>query len=203
MPATTELRLSAPAVKRNRDSILDVLRTALPATGLVLEVASGTGEHIVHFARHMPNLEWQPSDPSAAARESIDAWVAAEGLRNVRLPLNLEAEQSPWPVQQAAAIVCINMAHISPWDATAGLMRGSGQVLPSGGTLHLYGPFRRPGVSLAPSNEAFDRDLRARNAIWGLRDVDAVVRCASEHGLALEQSIEMPANNLSLVFRKG
>jgi SAM-dependent methyltransferase len=203
MPATTNLRLSAPAVRRNRDPILDVLRTALPATGLVLEVASGTGEHIVHFARHMPNLEWQPSDPSAAARESIAAWVAAEGLANVLPPIDLEVAQRPWLVQQPAAIACINMVHISPWEATVGLMRGAGHILPSGGTLYLYGPFRRPGVPLEPSNEAFDQDLRARNPVWGLREIDAVIRCAAEHGLAFEQSVEMPANNLSLIFRKG
>jgi len=203
MPATADLRLSAPAVLRNRQPILDVLLAALPATGLVLEVASGTGEHVVHFARHMPNLEWQPSDPSAAARESIAAWLAAEGISNVRVPLNFEAEQSAWPVQQVAAIVCINMVHISLWEATVGLMRGAGRALPFGGLLYLYGPYRCPDHALEPSNEAFDQDLRARNPTWGLRDIDAVVLCAAEHGLAFEQSVEMPANNLSLIFRKG
>ena len=202
MPTATDLRRSAPAVLRNRDPILEILRTVLPATGLVLEVASGTGEHVVYFARHLPNLEWQPSDPSAAARASIAAWAVAEELINIRWPLELDAEQPHWPVDQAEAVLCINMVHISPWEATVGLMRGAGQVLPSGGTLYIYGPFRRPHRPIEPSNEAFDQDLRTRDPRWGLRDLGAVIACASDHGLVLERVVDMPANNLSVIFRR-
>jgi hypothetical protein len=198
-----EDRRFAPATLRNRAPILDVLRTVLPATGLVLEVASGTGEHVVHFARAMPDLEWQPSDPSAAARGSIAAWVAAEGLTNIRPPLELDAAGSSWPGLQVAAIVCINMVHISPWNATVGLMRAAGQALPKDGPLYLYGPYRRPGRALEPGNEAFDQDLRARDPRWGLRDMDAVIRCAADHGLAFERTVEMPANNMSVIFRRA
>jgi SAM-dependent methyltransferase len=203
MGATADVRHFAAATLRNREPILSVLRTVLPASGLVLEVASGTGEHIVHFARHMPSLEWQPSDPSATARDSITAWIATEGMTNIRVPLELDVTQSRWPVEQADAILCINMVHISPWAATQGLMRGASRVLTGGGKLYLYGPYRQPGRRLEPSNEAFDRNLRARNPRWGLRDLDAVIQCAADHGLLFERSIEMPANNLSLIFKRG
>ena len=203
MTATDDARRTAPATRRNRDPILDVLRRVLPAMGMVLEVASGTGEHVVYLARHLPDLDWQPSDPSAGARESIAAWVAAGGLANVLPPIDLDASQSPWPAEYVAAILCINMTHISPWEATVGLMRGAGQVLPRAGILYLYGPFRRPGRPLEPSNEAFDRDLRAQDPRWGLRSLDVVIKCAFDHGLVFEQTIEMPANNLSVIFRKG
>jgi hypothetical protein len=194
---------SAPAALRNREAILDVLRKVLPAAGRVLEVASGTGEHIVHFARHLPDLDWQPSDPSPEARKSILAWTEAGHLKNVHEPLDLDAAQFPWPVDRAAAIICTNMIHISTWEATVGLMRGAACVLPRGGPLYLYGPYRRADRTLEPSNEAFDRDLRARNARWGLRELDAVIACGAQHGLVFEQSIDMPANNLSVIFRKA
>ena len=200
---TRDLRRSAPAALRNRDPILAVLRTVLPSSGMVLEVASGTGEHVVHFARHVPNLEWQPSDPSAAARASIAAWVATEGLTNVGAPLEIDVAQHPWPIHQAAAIVCINMVHISPWDATVGLMRGASQLLPNGGALYLYGPFRRSGRPLEPTNEIFDRDLRSRDLRWGLRDLDAVIQSAADHHLAFERVVEMPADNLSVILRRA
>ena len=174
-----------------------------PAMGVVLEIASGTGEHVVHLARHLPDLDWQPSDPSATARESTAAWIAAERLTNVLPPIDLDASQSPWPTEYAAAILCINMTHISPWEATAGLMRGAAKVLPSAGMLYLYGPFRRPGCPLEPSNAAFDHDLRAQDPRWGLRGLDVVIECAADHGLMFEQIIEMPANNLSVIFRQG
>ena len=196
------LRSSAPAALRNRAPILDVLRKVLPATGRVLELASGTGEHIVHFARHLPDLEWQPSDPWPQARQSIAAWTQAERLHNIRAPLDLDAAHSPWPVDRMAAIICINMIHISPWEATVGLMRGAASALPDGGPLYLYGPYRRPDRPLEQGNAAFDRDLRARNADWGLRQLDAVIACGAEHGLVFECSIDMPANNLSVIFRK-
>ena len=194
---------SAPAALRNRGPILDVLRKVLPASGKVLEVASGTGEHITHFARHVRELAWAPSDPSPEARGSIAAWVAAEGLPNIAEPLDLDAAQWPWPIDQASAIICINMIHISPWAATIGLMRGAGAILPAGGALYLYGPYLRADRPLEPSNAAFDMDLRARDARWGLRALDAVVACAGEHGLAFEQAIDMPANNLSVILRKA
>ncbi len=197
-----DLRRSAPATFRNREAVIEVLRDALPASGRVLEVASGTGEHIVYFARHLPNLEWQPSDASLAARQSINAWAEAERLANVSAPLELDAALSAWPVDQAAAIICINMIHISPWEATVGLMRGAMRILPDGGPLYLYGPFRRPDRPLEPSNEAFDRDLRNRDTSWGVRELDAVIACGLQFGLKIKECVDMPANNMSVVFRK-
>jgi hypothetical protein len=195
-------RRFAPATARNRDPILGVLAPLLPESGLVLEVASGTGEHVVHFAPARPDLVWQPSDPSPEARDSIAAWVVAEGLSNVRAPLALDAASADWPVAHIDAAVCINMLHISPWAATEGLMRGVGTRLPSGGLLYIYGPFRRSDTPTAPSNEAFDVDLKGRNALWGLRMLEDVRAEAEVNGLGFERFVEMPANNLSLIFRK-
>lgn len=203
VPQTQSARRHAPAAARNREPILAVLGEVLPARGLVLELASGTGEHALHFARAMPALDWQPSDPDEGARGSIAAWREAEGTANLRAPVALDAAAADWPVDRADAIVCINMVHISPWAATEGLMRGAGRVLPAGGPLVLYGPYRRPGRELEESNAAFDADLRRRNPQWGLRELTAVEDCAREQGLALESVVEMPANNLTLVFRKG
>ena len=201
--SVVKMRLKAPAAARNRDPILAVLRDVLPESGLVLEIASGTGEHVVHFAAALPGLDWQPSDPDAASRASIAAWAAASGLANVRAPLMLDAASGEWPVSHADAIICINMIHISPWAATEGLMAGAGRLLPEGGVLYLYGPYRRTGHPTAPSNEAFDADLKSRNPLWGLRNLDDVVALAAQHGLELVQVREMPANNLSVVFRQG
>ena len=201
--SVVKMRLKAPAAARNRDPILAVLRDVLPESGLVLEIASGTGEHVVHFAAALPGLDWQPSDPDAASRASIAAWAAASGLANVRAPLMLDAASGEWPVSHADAIICINMIHISPWAATEGLMAGAGRLLPEGGVLYLYGPYRRTGHPTAPSNEAFDADLKSRNPLWGLRNLDDVVALAAQHGLELVQVREMPANNLSVVFRRG
>jgi SAM-dependent methyltransferase len=194
---------TAPAVARNRDPILSVLRSALPPAGLVLEIASGTGEHVVHFARALPGLDWQPSDRSAEARRSIAAWIEAAGLANIRQPLTLDTEEADWPVTDPSAILCINMIHISPWIATEGLMRGAGRLLRPGGLLYLYGPYRREGRHTAPSNAAFDADLRARNPQWGIRDLESVADEAAANGLALDRVVEMPANNLSLLFVRG
>jgi len=199
----TDDRRSSPAALRNRDPILDVLRGVLPASGRVLELASGSGEHVMHFARHLPDLDWQPSDPSPDARQSIAAWASAEGLRNVGDVVDPDAALGPWPVGPFAAILCINMIHISPWPATVGLMQGASGVLPAGGVLYLYGPYRRGDRPLAPGNAAFDEDLRARNPAWGLRDLDAVIACAAEHGFVFDRAIDMPANNLSVIFRKA
>ena len=196
-------RQYAPAASRNREPILSVLRSILPNMGLVLEVASGTGEHIVHFARALPMLTWQPSDPSEGARRSIAAWVAAEGLNNLCPSLDLDAVRDRWPVDHAAALVCINMIHISPWVATAGLMAGAGRILDQGAPLYLDGPFRKAARPIEPSNAAFDTDLRHRDPRWGLRDLDEVTACAAMHGLLLERVVDMPASNLSLVFRKS
>ncbi|RZK03131.1 MAG: DUF938 domain-containing protein [Novosphingobium sp.] len=195
-------RRSAPATQRNRDPILDVLRTLLPETGLALEVASGTGEHVIHFARAFPYLRWQPSDPTPDARASIAAWTETNGLMNVLPPLDLDAAADAWPVASADALLCINMIHISPWEATEGMMRGAGRLLNAGQPVYLYGPYRRADRPLAPSNAAFDADLKRRDSRWGLRELDDVVTCAEAEGLALEAVIEMPANNLSVIFRK-
>ena len=199
----TDDRRSAPHVARNAEPIAAVLRDVLPGHGLVLEVASGTGEHGVHFARAFPKLLWQPSDPEPAALRSIEAWRAEAGLFNLLPVLSLDARAAEWPVSNADAIVAINMVHISPWSATTGLMRGAGRLLPPGAPLYLYGPYRRAGIETAPSNEAFDESLKARDPEWGLRDLEAVAEAAAAHGFALERVVEMPANNLSVIFRKG
>jgi hypothetical protein len=198
----SDARQFAPATQRNRDPILAILHEELPASGLVFEVASGTGEHAVHFARALPHLQWQPSDPSSEALASIAAWREMEGTPNLLAPVELDAASETWPVTSADAMVCINMVHISPWAATEGLMRGAGRVLPLGAPLILYGPYRRAGHELAPSNAAFDESLKARDPRWGLRDLDEVAGCAAAFGLDLSRVVEMPANNLTVVFRK-
>lgn len=199
----SDKRRSAPAAARNAEPITDVLRSILPERGLVLEVASGTGEHAVHFARAFPKLLFQPSDPEPAALRSIEAWRAEAGLFNLLAPLSLDARAAEWPVGAADAILCINMVHISPWAATAGLMRGAGRLLAAGAPLYLYGPYRQRDVETAPSNEAFDESLRASNPEWGLRDLEEVTEEAERNGIALERTVPMPANNLSVVFWKG
>ena len=195
-------RLFAPATARNRAAILDVLRAALPPAGLVLEIASGSGEHVVHLAEALPGLTFQPSDPNAAARRSVAAWIAASGLVNVATPVALDAATTPWPVTSADAVLCINMIHIAPWSAAEGLITGAAGILPPDGVLYLYGPYRRGGVHTAPSNEAFDRDLRGRDPAWGVRDLEAVAALAEATGFAEPAITAMPANNLSLVFRR-
>jgi SAM-dependent methyltransferase len=199
----SDRRRHAPATQRNRDPLLEVLRTVLPPSGLVLEVASGTGEHAVHFARNLPALQWQPSDPSPDALQSIAAWRDAEGPTNLLPPLRLDAESAYWPLAKADALVCINMIHISPWEATKGLMRGAARLLATGAPLVLYGPFRREGHPIEPSNAAFDEDLRRRDAAWGLRLLEDVNALAAEEGLMFERVVEMPANNLAVLYRRG
>lgn len=198
----TDHRREAPAVARNRDPILAVLREVLPISGEVLEVASGTGEHVVHFAAALRDIVWQPSDPEPDALASIAAWSSDAGLPNIREPLRLDAAAADWPIGRADAVLCINMIHISPWAATEGLMAGAARVLDSGRPLILYGPYRRSDRSLEPSNAAFDEDLKLRNPAWGLRRVKDVHACALDHGLEFDRLAEMPANNLMLVFRK-
>jgi hypothetical protein len=192
---------TAPAVARNRDPILAILRRVLPAHGTVLEIASGTGEHAVHFAAALPELTWQPTDRGADALRSIAAYCTSAQLPNLLPPLELDAASPRWPVARAEAIVSINMIHIAPWTAAEGLMAGAGRVLASGGLLYLYGPFKENGRHTAPSNAAFDASLKARDPQWGVRDVAEVSDLAGRHGLVLAERVAMPANNLSLVFR--
>ena len=180
-----------------------MLRGVLPRGGHVLEIASGSGEHVVHFARHLPELTFQPTDPSLEAVLSIDGWMADAELRNVAKPLQFDASDPDWPFSDLAGILCINMIHISPWKSTQGLMRGAAKSLLPGAPLYLYGPYRRNDVDTADSNEAFDTSLKMRNPDWGLRDLDAVAALAASHGFSPPQVIEMPANNLSVVFRFG
>lgn len=194
----------APATARNREPILRVLRQWLSASGLVLEIASGTGEHAVWFAGALPRMTWQPTDQDDAALASIAAWREAAGAPNLHPPLFLDAAApDSWPVERADAVVAINMIHIAPWAATQGLMAGAARVLPEGGLLYLYGPFREPGEPTAPSNIAFDADLRARDPAWGLRDLGEVIALAARHSIKFIETVPMPANNLSVVFRRG
>lgn len=200
----TDARLSSPAVARNTAPILAVLREVLPTTGLVLEIASGGGEHALAIARAFPGLTIQPTDPDPEARASADAWRAADGCANLLPPLPLDAAAPEnWPVDHADAMLAINLVHISPWAATEGLTRGAYRLLPTGGALFLYGPYREGEKPLAPSNADFDASLRERDPTWGLRDLDAVVAQAARNGLRLDRRVAMPANNLSLVFRKA
>jgi SAM-dependent methyltransferase len=201
--ATPEGALASPAVARNSQPILAVLKAHLPGRGAVLEVAAGSGEHAVTFAGALPGLDWTPSDPSAEARASIAAWSARAAAPNLRAPLALDMlDEASWPDAAFEAVVCINMIHISPWAATEGLMRLAGRRLRRpGGLLALYGPYREPQVELAASNAAFDDSLKARNPDWGLRERDAVVAQAKGEGLALTLRIAMPANNIMLLFR--
>ncbi len=199
----TDDRLQAPATLRNRDAILDVLRGVLPPVGLVLEIASGSGEHIVHFAQALPGLTFQPTDPDdAGALRSIAAWTADVSAPNIRAPIMLDVTAGDWPVAEADAVLCINMIHISPWVATLGLLRGAAQVLPVGAPLYLYGPYIQTGVVTAPSNEAFDASLTARNPAWGIRHLDNVAASARDAGFSAPSITPMPANNLSVVFRR-
>lgn len=195
-------RRMAPATERNREPILAVLRQVLPPSGTVLEIASGTGQHAAHFAAALSGIIWQPSDPDATWRESIAAWAAYAGTTNVLPPLALDVRAEPWGIDAVAAIVCINMVHISPWAATEALFAGAGKRLGPGGVLFLYGPYRRDGAHTAPSNAAFDAQLRAADAEWGVRDMEAVIALGAAQGMTCDAPIAMPANNFSLVFRK-
>jgi hypothetical protein len=201
-----DARRFAPATARNRKPILAVLRRVLPAWGTVLEIASGTGEHAVYFSTAFPWLGWQPTDCDPEALASIAAWRDAEPRPNLAPPLRLDVTVEPWPLAEngakPTAMFSANMIHIAPWEACLGLLRGAGTHLGAGAPLVLYGPFRLGGAHTAPSNEAFDADLRRRDPSWGVRDVEAVEEVAAPHGLVLEERVEMPANNQILVFRK-
>ncbi|MDT7951319.1 MAG: DUF938 domain-containing protein [Acetobacteraceae bacterium] len=193
-------RLSAPSAARNREPILQAVGPSLPAAGLILEVASGTGEHVAFFAAARPALTWQPSDPDLDRRASIDAWTA--GLPNVRPACALDAAAAAWPVAHADGVLCINMIHIAPWSAAEGLFAGAARVLPPGGVLALYGPYRRQGQPMEPGNAAFDADLRRRDPAWGLRTLETVTGLALSCGFAAPDVIAMPADNLTLLFRR-
>jgi SAM-dependent methyltransferase len=200
---TSDVRQHSPAAARNRAPILAAMQRTLPRRGVVLEVGSGSGEHAVFLAAAIPGLTWQPSDRDQTARASVAAWSRDAGLSNVRPPLALDVTEAAWEAQVGApvdAVVCINVLHIAPWAAAEGLLAGVGRLLGPAGVLFVYGPFKRDGRHTAPSNEAFDASLRARDPRWGVREVADVQRIAAPHGLALRDAIAMPANNLALVF---
>ena len=194
-------RMVSPSAARNREPILQALRPHLPATGTVLEVASGTGEHVAHFAAALPGLQWQPTDLCAERRASIDAWAA--GLPNVRAALPLDATAPQWSLGRAEAVLCINMIHIAPWRAAEGLVAGAARVLGAGGLLALYGPYRRGDQPMEPGNAAFDADLRGRDPAWGLRRVEDVAALAAAAGFGPPSIEAMPANNLLVLFRRS
>ncbi len=211
---TSDARQFAPATERNRQPILTVLQKVLPPTGMVLEISSGTGQHAIFFAPRLKPLIWLPSELTPEGRESIQAWRQAEPSENLLEPITLDVMASPWPVEdpdcpalqdqpRIQAIVNINMIHIAPWEACLALMAGAGRILPEEGVLYLYGPYKRNGMHTAPSNEAFDQNLKERNSDWGVRDLEGVIAAAEAKNLWAQQIAEMPANNLSVVFRKG
>jgi SAM-dependent methyltransferase len=202
MGDASDPRLYHAHVARNRQPILDVLARVLPPEGLVLEIASGSGEHAVFVAQNLPSLRWRPTDADDGALASIAAHRAAAALPNLREPLRLDATAEHWPIESANAVVCNNMVHITPWRITEGLMAGAGRTLPPGGILYLYGPYRIDGRHTAASNKDFDDWLKAQNPEWGIRDLAAVTALARRHGLHLTERVAMPANNLSVIFRR-
>jgi SAM-dependent methyltransferase len=191
-----------PSAERNKGPILAVLQRVLPPAGTVLEIASGTGQQVVHFAEALPHLTFQPSDPDPASRASVAAWIAETGVCNVLPPLDLDVRSPDWGVDAADAVVCVNMIHIAPWSCTEGLLAGAARLLPPNGPLVIYGAFKRGGAHTAPSNEAFDASLRRQDPDWGIRDLEAVAALGEAHGFALDEIVEMPANNLTVVLRK-
>ena len=200
---TGDGRLASPSAERNREPIAKVLSQVLPQSGLVLEVGSGTGEHVIHFARVMPHLTWQPSEQDKDCLRSISAWAADEAQANVLRPLYLDVTDAQWPIATAQAIVCLNMIHIAPWSVAQALLRGASRILPPGGLLCLYGPYRVGGKHMSASNRAFDAQLRAMNSEWGVRDLDALANDARTFNIELARTFQMPANNLVVVFRKS
>ncbi|ANQ86856.1 hypothetical protein dqs_3839 [Azoarcus olearius] len=200
---TPDARQHAPATLRNRDFILPILQRLLPAQGLVLEIAAGSGEHACYFAAQLPGCRWQPTDMDEAALASIEAWRSAAALPNLLPARALDVAAADWPVALADALVCINMIHYSPWDSTPALFAGAARVLAPGGVVYCYGPYMRDGRHTAPSNESFDDWLKARDPRFGVRDLAEVEAAAAAHGLRLDEVIEMPANNFSLVFRRA
>jgi hypothetical protein len=200
-PLGGDRRRSAPAALRNREPIAEVLRDWLPERGLVLEIASGTGEHAVHFAERFPALDWQPSDIHPDALASIGAWVEGARLPNLRAPVVLDASASDWPIDRADAVLSINMVHISPWNSALGVIAGAARLLPSGGPLILYGPWISDSVPTVQSNLDFDADLRRRDPDWGLRKVEDFAT-AAEDRFELAEIRTMAANNMMLLLRR-
>ncbi len=196
------MKKHAPATLRNREAILTLLRHELPEWGTVLEVASGSGEHAVYFAEHIPALAWQPSDPDAEALASIKAYRADYEGVNLREPVMLDAARSEWPLGRADAILCCNMVHISPWAAAVGLFEGAARLLDTGAPLILYGPYFERDVEAAPSNLQFDLGLRSRDERWGIRYMEDVDQLASQTDFTRSARHEMPANNLMLIYRR-
>lgn len=199
----TDLRRYAPATERNRQPILDVLRRILPATGRALEMGSGTGEHAVFFASELPGWTWMPSEGDAAMLSSIQAWINHTRVGNVEPPRCIDVQAAEWGVPKVDAIVCCNVIHYSPWATTPALLDGAARLLRPGGVLYLYGPYRRNGAHTAPSNEAFEQWLKQRDPEFGVRDLEAVQAEAAQRGLISGPVIEMPANNLSVIFSAG
>ncbi len=191
----------SPAAERNKDVILAVLRDVLPTTGAVLEIASGTGQHVLHFAKAMPGLHWQPSEPDESYRVPLHNLIDQIGLSNVAGPVDLDVLE-PWPDLTVNAVIVANMLHISPFATIQGLLAGAASVLEPDGILHIYGPFKAAGEFTSPSNEEFDANLRARNELWGIRDLEEVTLAAIEQGLQCISIKPMPANNFSLVYKK-
>jgi hypothetical protein len=194
------MHLDYPATRRNREPILAVLREVLPISGTVLELASGSGQHVAHFAAALPNLRWHPTDLDTELFASIAAWT--EGLANVAPPLPLDVTSTTWPIERCDAVTCANMIHIAPWDACLGMLDGVARTLRGDGPLCLYGPFMRGGAHTAPSNAEFDRSLQQRDPRWGVRDLDVVTEEANRRGFVLDRVVDMPANNLTVVFRR-
>jgi len=197
-----DLRLHAPAALRNRDLIADFLQEHLPPQGILLEIASGSGEHCIRFGERLPRHIIQPSDPSPRARASIDAWTASSGLANVRPALDIDASAQDWPIDKADTIICINMIHISPWRAATGLFAGAAKLLPPGGVLYTYGPYMRDGAHTSQSNADFDAELRRENPEWGVRSIEALCELAAACGFCAPGITSMPANNFSLIFKR-
>jgi len=201
----TDARLYFPATERNRDALLHALDPWLPAKGTLLEIASGSGEHLTYFAMKglRPNLRWIPSDPDPEHRASIDGWRIAHGVRDQVTPaIELDTIKTPWPIDAVDAILCCNMIHIAPWEACLGLLEGASKALRTGGPLVLYGPFMRDGQHTAPSNEAFDTRLKERDERWGVRDLEVVTEHAATRGLVRRHVETMPANNLCAIFHR-
>ncbi len=211
MNQNKNLKSYAPATQRNREPILAVLSRVLPPKGTVLEISSGTGEHAVFFAPRLLPRYWLPSDPNPMARTSIQAWCEDSPADNLHSPLDIDVQKPLWGIEKQplltlqnnpiTAIVNINMIHIAPWSACLGLMAGAKEILPSGGILYLYGPFKQNGQHTAPSNQDFDLSLRQRNSEWGIRDLDAVIEVAKKCNFTLQEVVSMPANNLSVIFK--
>jgi hypothetical protein len=200
---SSSLRRSAPAALRNRQPIAEVLGEWLPPSGLVLEIASGTGEHAVYFAERFADLDWQPSDIHSDALASIAACREEAGPANLRSPIVLDASAAVWPIDHADAVLSINMVHISPWASALGLLDGSARLLAPGAPLIMYGPWLKADVATAPSNLAFDADLKRRDPQWGLRSVEEFAAAAEQRGLALSEIRAMPANNMMLLLRRA